>query len=76
MKIYNVRIGLPMPNQELIKSFTKHKEALEFYNTYHPDYPKQLNQANTFTNKGKEVAPRAGAWIETFCLMSVLQKGA
>lgn len=53
MKVYNVRIGLPMPNYKFVKSFTRYDQAVNFYNSYHPDYPKELNEADTLKSTKK-----------------------
>lgn len=60
MKIYNVRIGLPMPNHTTVKSFTSKDEAVEFYNQYHPETPKELNQKDTLNPYYKQVILNVG----------------
>ncbi len=59
MKVYNVRIGLQYGNiGAVIKSFTNKSEAITFYNQYHPNIAKELNEKDTLNPYYKQVILR------------------
>lgn len=55
MRIYNVRIGLPIKGMNTKKSFISKNEALEYYLQYHPQSPKELNEKDTLMPNYKRI---------------------